>query len=153
MRATTEVVAKAWALRALGWSSGVGRNLPEASDPNGVPDWVNDPGGFVRITAFPGAVDVDAPPRYRPVVSFSCYAATANSSRPPWWKANDIATRLLVATYDESLAREQLTLPAQYDNAHIHTVNPVSGVPRTMPDDPAGYAVAMIDLEIVWSDA
>lgn len=140
-----ELVARAWLLAAVPGASGVSTNLPD-------PPWTNNE--FLQIMKVGGSPDVDVP-QFNPVISVNCWAMVANSRRPPWGHANELAMRVVMATYAQRAKRAPdstviVTLPAGYTRARIHSVFPLAE-PNRLPSDPSQYAVYTLDLQFAWS--
>lgn len=139
-----ELVCKAWLLAAVdGLSSNVATKLPD-------PPWPNEE--FIQIMRVGGSPDIDVP-RFNPVMSVNCFARKANSLNPPWGQANELAMRVVTATYKIHYATHaavRLTMPTGYGLARVHSVYPVSEVNR-VPSDPSQYACYTVDLQFVWT--
>ena len=138
-----ELVTKAWLLAAVpGLSSNVATTLPDFPWPN------NE---FIHIVRVGGSPAIDLP-QFQPVMSINCYAGKAGSTKPPWGQANELAMRVVMATYAAHYAGHasvSLAMPTGYSAARVQSVYPVSEVNKT-PSDPSQYALYTVDLQLVW---
>lgn len=142
-----ELVARAWLIAAVtGLAAGkVSTNLPD-------PPWPDDE--FVQIMSVGGTPDPDNP-IYRPVISINSFAMKSGSLKPPWGKANQLAERIRLATYQirrQPSGGVELVMPSGYGRALLLSVWPVSE-PRRVPSDPSQYAVYNQDVQFVWTPA
>lgn len=139
-----ELVTRAWLLAAVpGLSANVATRLPD-------PAWPNNE--FIQIIRVGGGPNIDVP-QFQPVMSINCYAMKQNSLNPPWNQANELAMRVVAATYDiryASHAAVALTMPTGYGRARVQSVYPVSEPVRT-PSDPSQYALYTVDLQFIWT--
>lgn len=133
MASHTEV-ALAWVKSVVG--SNVATSLPKPES------WSTS--GFVTVMIVGGASNADIPMR-RPVVSVDVWANSPQSNTPPWGKANSLAEAIYAATY--AATSDTLTVAGQ--DVRVFSVYPVSE-PIRVPDDQAGYAHVMFNLELSW---
>lgn len=138
-----ELVCKAWLLAAVpGLAANVATTLPD-------PAWPNNE--FIQIARVGGSPTIDLP-QFQPVMSINCFALKPNSIRPPWGQANELAMRVVMATYTRHYAGHpavQLTMPTGYSAARVQAVYPLSEPVKT-PSDPSQYALYTVDLQFVW---
>lgn len=137
---TDELVAVEFLTRIVG--DIVGTTLP-----GDVTKWLKT--GFVQVGGVGGSPHIDYA-LMRPVISVDTWAAAANSTRPPWGKANALAMAIVTATYDPANVELTLALQRELGSVRVKTVYPLSQ-PRRVPDDPAGYARYTFDLQMSWT--
>ena len=139
-----EMVAVEWVKGIAGISSNaVSTNLPRDSSA-----WTGT--GFVQIEGIGGTPDVDVP-LYRPDVTVHCWAVSANSNKPPWWMANQMAEIIKLACYGavdaESPPGRVVDLPDAYYDARVLTVVPTTE-PRRVLSDEARFAHYQFDIRL-----
>lgn len=141
-----ELVAQAW-LRGV-WgvpANGVGTTLPKDNS-----TW--EASGFVQIETVGGSPNVDVPV-YRPVISIHCWANKANSSQPPWGKANQLAEQIRIAGYGsvDSYAPPErvVALAPNFQNARVMAAYALTE-PRRINSDEARYAHYQFDMQFVY---
>jgi hypothetical protein len=141
-----ELVARAWLLAAVdGLTGKVATTLPDLP-------WTDNE--FVQIMQVGGTPDPENP-QMRPVISVNCFAMKAGSTRPPWGQANQLAMRILMATYSkrrQTSGAVELDLPDGYGRAIVQSAQVVSQ-PRRLPSDPSQYAVYNLDIQLWWIPA
>lgn len=143
---TNELVAKAWVQAAVsGLTDKVATLLPDFPWPD------NE---FVQISSVGGSPRTDLL-QAGATVSFQCYANRANSRKPPWGQANQLALRIwraaLVRRWQPHPAVE-LAMPSGYGRAIVQSTVPMTE-PRRIPSDPSQYAVYGIDIQVYWIPA
>jgi hypothetical protein len=111
--------------------------------------------GFVVVNAFGGNTDNMLGVR-KPVLSLTYYAKAAESGKPPWSKANQLAeqVRALVIPTGVPLATTRggyrlNALGTNYKDALVQNIFWRSE-PRRRPGDNADFAVYTNDVEIHW---
>lgn len=141
-----EQVAVAWLKAAVsGITTNVATDLPD-------PSWLNDE--FIQVMKVGGSPDIDVP-MLHPVISVNCWAMKANSRRPPWNHANELAMRVVKAAYQQAFKRAPdptvlVTLPSGYMTARVRSVYPLAE-PNRLPSDPSQYAAYTLDLQFSWA--
>jgi hypothetical protein len=149
--ANNELVAAAWIASITGLSPAmVATQLPAATLPNKKPaPWVAT--GFVTVAVVGGQVG-DLLPVNEPVIQVDCYWVNPGSNKPPWFKANALASVIQRATWDRTGIPRLLTLTANgvtYPNATVQTAYVVTP-PRRLYGDGADYARYQMDLALQW---
>lgn len=144
-RATAEGVAVAWA-RTLALPA-VSTSLPAVAQWPVLGGTVQ---GFVTVDAIVGGAVLDTPLR-RPVVSFSTWAAVANSDRPQWGAASDLAEELWATTYADPFPGVIVQQDAKHRRAYVQTVKG-RGEPRRVPDVDESRAHVVLELELWWTE-
>jgi hypothetical protein len=142
----TDLVAQAW----------IGQRVPGivaaqvAGSLPAVEAWVAE--GFVTVTTVPGSQpNIDVPIR-RGIVQVDTWGALGvQTAKPSWGKALRLIELIRLATENQEHGTE-VTLPAEYTGARVHSVYPLSE-PSRLTGDPSGYAHATFDLAIDWSPA
>jgi hypothetical protein len=112
-RATTDLVAIAWLKDLVG--DIVATTVPRLPE-SGIPAWAET--GFVTVHTSGGSTNMYVPMR-QPVVMFDCWAASANSIKPPWNKATALAEAIVDGCEDHPANPRLLTLPAGYPHARV----------------------------------
>lgn len=139
-----ELVAKAWLLAAVpGLSANVATTLPDLPWPNSE---------FIQVIRVGGSPHPELP-QFQPVMSINCFAAKQNSTKPPWNQANELAMRVVMATYPTRYRNSpavMLTMPTGYGLARVQSVYPLTEPVKT-PSDPSQYALYTVDLQFVWT--
>jgi hypothetical protein len=141
-----ELVAQAW-LRGLAGvpTTGVGTTLPRDNE-----TWAAS--GFVQIETVGGSPNIDVP-IYQPVISVHCWANKANSSQPPWGKANQLAEQIRIGGYGgvDSLAPPAriVALAPNFQNARVMAAYALTE-PRRIPADDARFAHYQFDMQFVY---
>lgn len=138
--ATPEKVALGWAA-AIFNPSMVGQQLPEDNT-----TWAAS--GFVTASISPGL----GPHMYyrfdRPVVSFQCWAVNADTGRPPWGRAQNLAETIRVqGTYANQPV--SVTVEDASENARVLSSYLVSE-PRKVFGDLGDYAAYVVDVQLFW---
>lgn len=139
---TNALVAAAWiAQRVPGFTSAmVATQLPRDTT-----TWATS--GFVQVTPITGTPDVDIDVR-RPLVQIDTWA-TSGGTNPPVGKANVLAERIRIATFDGALYGRPVVTKDGYDNAIVLSAY-VLTEPAEVTDDPSGYARFTFDLALDW---
>lgn len=143
---TTRLVAVGWLQLALP-GVGVGTILPPADDELRTV-------GFVRIAPVGGSPDAYVPMRM-PVVQAECWTApvvsTGKASRS---RAEQLANRILAATYDEALQGAVIDLSpvGSFAPARVHTVTAMTE-PGEVEGDTTDWSRFDLDIELLWSAA
>lgn len=119
----------------------VGPTLPKSFD--GLRITVSDDRG--------GSALVDIPLR-RPLLRVTCWAATAGSNVPPLKLAAYGAECIRNATErDDAPYGREVTMPNGYLGARVQAAFLPEGTePRSVLNDPSGYARVDVDLEVDW---
>ena len=103
--------------------------------------------GFVQATVV-GGVPNNHTPMQSTAVQVDCWAYNANSNKAPWGKAATLAAYIKQDIEERNPAR-LLDLPANFDNAFVHSVI-VDLDPRRVPDDES-FARYSLDLRLFWT--
>jgi hypothetical protein len=140
---TTRLVAIGW-LQLVVPGIGVDKRLPTVAD---YPALRTD--GFLRIAGAGGDPDPYVPMR-GPVIQVECWLAPPATGEPvSWARAQQLAERVLNATYDGTFMRRRIDLSAvgNYAPARVHTVTAL-----TEPDDveEPGSDWARVDLDLLF---
>ncbi len=151
---TDELVAVAWLSTVPGLSSSiVATQLPPDTIKGNQPAaWVvTAPYGFVTTTVVGGGPD-PLLPISRPVMQVDCWATRPGSNKPPWNRANRLATAIWKATLDRRTIARPLTISA---NGVVYPIAAVQGArivstPRRVYDDAGDYARYQFDLWLQW---
>lgn len=142
IRPTTELVA-------ITWLKGV-ETLPVGQIGTTLPaDESKYPNGFVQVLGVGGTPNPNTPMR-RPVVRVSCWMPSA--SKPRYGEANDLAERVISATYGDDghgQTGRLVTLPGKYAPAMVHAAYPVGEPVRV--NDPNGFARYDVDIAFHWT--
>lgn len=146
---TTPLVAAGWCQLAV---SGVaaGTELPDQEDAASYAALRAD--GFMRITGVGGDPGMYVPMR-NPVVQVECWLAPPQGKRQASWaRAEQIAARLVAATYDPALMGVLVDLSevGDYANAWVHTVIALTE-PDRVEEDESDFARVDVDLELRWT--
>lgn len=149
--ANNELVTIAWIGSIPGLSPAmVATQLPAATLPNKTPaPWVAT--GFVTVAVVGGLVGAVLPVN-EPVMQVDCYAANPGSNKPPWFRANALASVIQRATWDRTNISRLLTLTAgdvTYPNATVQSAY-LATPPRRLYGDGADYARYQMDLALQW---
>lgn len=145
-----ELVARAWLAAAVDdlTVDKIATTLPD-------PPWTDNE--FVQIMQVGGTPDTHLPIN-EPVISINCFAMVPGSTKPPWGQANELAMKVMAATYDRRPAAAATALNlatllgaafSEYGGVLVRSVWPVSQ-PRRIPSDPSQYAVYNLDLQFSW---
>lgn len=142
-----ELVAQAW-LRDI---EGVPDNAVGATLPADNSTWAAS--GFVQYMVVGGSPGVYLPVS-NPVMQIDCWATNAGgSSKPPWGKANYLASLIKNAGYggvnSPSAPAREVVLPAEYLNARVMAAYALTE-PRRLPNDEARYARYQFDMQFRW---
>lgn len=106
--ATTDLVAIAWLKTLVG--DIVATTVPRT-------EAVKET-GFVTVHTSGGGAHLYVPMRM-PVVLVDCWAASADSVKPPWNKATALAEAIVAGCFDHAGTPRLLTLPTGYPNARV----------------------------------
>lgn len=137
-----ELVAKAW-IQTL---AGIPPNSVATTLPRDNRTWAAS--GFVHLSGITGGSSNLYYPLHEPVYGIDCYATNPDSDKPPWNKANQLATIIQNATWDQQQVKRTLSLPSTYRNARVLEAQ-VLNEPTRRPE-PASYAVYGFDLLLHW---
>lgn len=138
---TSTAVARAWLTRAVPGVA-VGTALPEA-------DAATRTAGFIRVQVVGGGPGGDVPWR-APVIGAECWIAPENG-RASWARAEQLAARVLAATFDPAHQGVVLTLPGDYAAPRVHTV--LALTEPTHVADPGDWSRFDLDLLVHWTGA
>ena len=108
--------------------------------------------GFVTVAVVGGTPHPDLP-LSRPVIQCDCWAVSPSSSKPPWFKANAIATAIKYACWHRTNIPRLLTITANgvtYPTAAVRSAVMVTQ-PRRIYGDPANAARYSCDISLVWA--
>lgn len=144
----TRYVAAGWLQLAVPGVS-AGTELPGVEDH---PAMRTD--GFLRIAAAGGSPDEYVPMR-EPVVQVECWLAPpATGKQVSWARAEQLANRVLAATYDGALMSRliDLTSVGDYAPARVHTVTALSE-PDPVEQNDTDWARFDLDLLFRWTTA
>lgn len=138
-------VAVAWLRQVLG--------LPAAATLPAVEGWFDT--GFVTVPAIAGGNPNPYVPERKPIMQIDTWAANRATStagsvsrKIPLSKANQLADRILLATYEHQ-AGTLITLPPGFKDVWIMEVYPVSEV-RRIPEPKSSYAHFSVDIALMW---
>lgn len=148
-RATSEIVAVAWLLGVTGLTADadhVGTMLP-ARDP--VLGWKWADSGFVQMVAVTGGTPGLHVQQREPVIQIDFWAVNADSGRPPWGKARELAELVIADTYPAGNRNVSALMPDDYQGAYVQSAYPVTE-PRRVPGDGGSFARLTMDLTLVW---
>lgn len=108
--------------------------------------------GFVTVETT-GGTPQPYLPVHRPVLGVDCWAVTEHSIRPPWGKANQLweAIRAAILPDGGLLPASITTLPDTYEQAVVTEARFLTHA-RRVPEDEAGLAHYVADLEINWKE-
>jgi hypothetical protein len=135
-----ELVCKAW-LEGIPGLPAVAAQLPR--DPA---TW---PNGFVTYLGLGGVPVLDTPIS-RPVFQIDTWAASANSSKLPWGKANQLAQLILKATYPHGI--RAVDLGPMFHRARVMGATVLSE-PRRLFADAGVAARYTMSLQLTWAEA
>lgn len=138
---TNELVAVAWLKGVTGLGDRVATELPSDNT-----SWAAS--GFVQVTAIGGTPEATMPVA-RPAISVDCWAVNADTGRPPWGRANQLAEYVRAAVHDHTATPRAVTMPAAYAGARVLTAYMLNE-PRRIRTDPADYARFNFDLHLSW---
>lgn len=151
---TDELVTIAWIGSIPGLSIDIVATTlpPDADKSNQAVGWVvTPPFGFVTVTVVGGSSDAELPV-HRPVMQVDCWATRAGSNKPPWNRANKIATAIQYAAWQRTGVNRLLALTAKgvdYGRASVQSARVVAK-PRRIRDDPGSYARYQLDVQFQW---
>ncbi|NUR09332.1 MAG: hypothetical protein HOQ45_20305 [Nocardioidaceae bacterium] len=140
----TRYVAAGWLQLAVP-GVGVDIELPEA-------DSTVRQNGFIRTAAAGGSPDVYVPMR-EPVVQVECwFPPPASGMQASWARAEQLANRVLSATYNGALMGRLIDLSTvgNYAPARVHTVTALSE-PDAVEEDASDWSRFDVDLLFRWS--
>jgi len=148
---TDELVAAAWIATIPGFSQAmVATQLPADADRAGNPaPWVAT--GFVTVAVAGGTPSPDLPEQ-SPVIQADCWATVPGSNKPPWFKANRLATAIVRAARNRTTVPRPLTItsgPVVYGVVSVRAAY-VTTTPRRIYDDAGDYARYQLDLALSW---
>lgn len=135
---TSTAVAEAW-LRLAVPGVHAGTRLPAV-------DQSFRESGAIRLDAVGGTPDRDVPIR-APVVGVSCWFPPQSNGAAPWGRAEQLAERLVAATYNPDLQGVRIT--GKYAPARVLAVLALSE-PVRIENDPSDFARYDVDLLINW---
>lgn len=139
----TELVAREWLKSVDGIPDGqVGTVLPTDNS-----TWAAS--GYVQVTGVVGGTPAVDYLLAQPIVQIDCWAVNADSGKPPWGKASQLAEHIRAGCHDAAGKRDLTTLPAAYNDARVLEVN-LASEPRRVPSDEGSYARFSCDLSIKW---
>lgn len=141
---TSRLVAVGWLSLALP-GVGVGTELPKGSA-------ASPTTGYLRTAVIGGTPGRDVPMR-GPVVAAECwFPPHADTGDASWARAEDLAERVIAATYNPALMGVVVDLSSvgSYAPARVHTVVALAE-PRRDENDPSGWARLDVDLAINWT--
>lgn len=134
-----EMVAVAW-IKAMLDITSVATTLPDKES------WGED--GFVQVSNVGGESNIYVPMR-EPILSIDCWGWSANSAKPPWNQANNLAEAIRMASFDYDNAGRLLSLPGSYPDARVKSVY-LTQEPRRVPDDAGSFAHYQFDMYCGW---
>ena len=141
-RPTNEIVGASWLKTVPGIpTTGVATALPQDNS-----TW--EASGFVTIQVVGGQADIYVPLN-QPVFQVNCWANRANSEKPPWGKANNLAELIKAACYEHPELYGHLATPSQFENARVLSCYLLSE-PRRVEADDARFAVYEFELQMHW---
>lgn len=155
---TTELVAMAW-IGSI--PSQFGNFTPSmvATQPPPEQNWpLNEDGlgNFITVTVV-GGTPMPGVPISQPIVEVKAYATKPGSNKPPWFAANDLISRIWLATMSklpgvfgrklDIVANGVQYAPASCLEAIVHTE------PRRMYSDARNWACYSVDMSLSWREA
>ena len=141
-----ELVSAAW----LGSVPGLSPSMCATQLPADESVWADN--GFVTVAVVGGTPHPDLP-LSRPVIQVDCWAVSPSSSKPPWFKANAIATVIRYACWSRTNVPRLLTITANgvsYPTAAVRSAVMVTQ-PRRIWGDGGDYARYSADISLVWT--
>lgn len=143
---SSTVVMLAWLRQVAGLApAGAAASLPDVSA------WFDT--GFVTVPALAGGAPNAYLPERQPVMQVDTWganrasaAATSVSRKLPLGLANELADKIVLATY---LPVPELVLPVQFKPVWLESVYPVSEI-RKMPEPDTSYAHFSVDIAMNW---
>ena len=145
--ANSELAAGAWLATVPNLSaSNVGTTLPKD-----VTTWQDV--GFVQYSVVGGTPQVDTGMRM-PVIMCQCWGRYANSNKPAWALANNLAESIYAATHNEALSHATLAAPSNRAYPAIAIKEAVCVLePQRVPDDPGDAARYRVNVQLFWTEA
>lgn len=141
--ANSELAAGAWLATVP--------NLSAANVGTTVPKDVT--AGFVQYTVAGGSPNPDTGLRM-PVIMCQCWARSANSNKPPWALANNLAESIYAATRSEALSHATLTAPSNRAYPAIAIKEVVCVLePQRVFGDPGDAARYRVNVQLYWTEA
>lgn len=148
LRPTVQLVAIAW-LRGV---PGVDPTKVATKRPQDTATWAAT--GFIQV----GQPTGDGPqigdlPLRASIVGVSCLAASLDSGKPPWWRANQLAEQIIEDTYGHrgSGGRDvSAYMKAGYQGAKVLTAYAMNDPRESPAPGPTSFAKYIFDLAINW---
>lgn len=141
-RPNNDVAAISWLKTLPGVpSNGVASSLPRDNS-----TW--EASGFVTIQVISGQPDIYNPIN-RPVVQILCWANKANSEKPPWGRANNLAEEIKAACYGHPELYGYVQTPVHFGDVRVLSCYLLSE-PRRVLADEARFAVYEFELQMHW---
>jgi hypothetical protein len=152
---TTKLVVIGWLKLAVS-GPGVDTDLPDQNDVDQAAAYAAvQTDGFLRIAMAGGSPDPDVPMR-QPVVQVESWFAPRpdRTARSPRTSAEQLANRVLNATYDPALMGQVIDLSSvgNYQPARVHTVTALTE-PDEVEEDSSNWSRFDVDLLCLWSAA
>lgn len=141
-RANSDLVAVAFLQAVLGQSGGVGAKLP-----GDTASWATT--GFVKLQGVGGSPDPYAYGLRRPMFDVQAKWIAPTSKQPPWFKANDLAERIIAGCYGAYSQPVEAILPAGFERCLVQSAYPLTE-PRRLGGDDSDIATYQFDLQINW---
>lgn len=151
---TTRYVVAGWLQLAVP-GVGVGSELPDPDEQDQAAAYeAARAAGFMRTALVGGSPDRYVPMR-EPVVQVECwFPPPASGRQASWARAEQLANRVLAATYDGSLMGRLIDLSqvGSYAPARVHTVTALSE-PDPVQEDQSDWARYDLDVSLMWTPA
>lgn len=144
LRPTAELVAQAWLATIPGITSGmVATVLPAKAT-----SWEST--GFLVVATAGGNSELDIPV-HRSLVQVDVACFTADSQRPPWGRADQLAQRVADACYGATSRAAQLTLTAGPSTGRATLFSAwLSSEPQRLYGDDGSIARKRLDVMLAW---
>jgi hypothetical protein len=151
---TTRFVAAGWLQLAVP-GVGVGTELPDPGEQDQAAAYAAArTNGFMRTAQVGGSPHRYVPMR-EPVVQVECwFPPPASGKQASWARAEQLANRVVAATYERSLMGRLIDLSTvgNYAPARVHTVIALSE-PDPVEEDDSDWSRFDVDLEFRWTTA
>ncbi|MFD6094751.1 hypothetical protein ACFVWN_01060 [Nocardiopsis flavescens] len=105
--------------------------------------------GFIQVSVASGSPHLDLPVG-EPVLDIVTWATSATSKKIPWRQANDLAARIIAATYDPAVmrpSRRRVPTPPGYPDARVTSAYATTD-PRQVDGDEAHLGGYQFDLKV-----
>jgi hypothetical protein len=133
----------------IGSLPGLSTQMVATQLPDDTSKWAST--GFIVVTTVGGIQDAYLPVNL-PVMQVDCYAVNPGSNKPPWFKANNLASLVQRGCWDRYHINRLLTITAggvTYPQATVLTAY-LTTPPRRLYEDPGDFARYQFDLALTW---